>query len=157
MLKQLNIPIDALAVRLQMGGTTLGTSARDLMEISSVIDHLAGLDLPINISCLGVPAAPPASDELGEESQRDPGYYREVWSDSTQGKWLKAAGSILAGKSCVASICWHDLYDSPTGEMVGSGAMNAAGVARPALAELTTLRQSLREKKPKLPASEKLW
>ncbi|MGH7130672.1 MAG: endo-1,4-beta-xylanase [Phycisphaerales bacterium] len=155
MLKQLQVPLDAVSLRVQMGRPEFGCSTRDLMELSDLIDHLGGLDLPISLSLAGVPASPPPPADLGEESELDPGFYRQPWSPESQARWLRAAGAAVAGKCCVQSLCWQELYDAP-GDGNG-GLMTSAGQPRPALAALTELRQSLKERRPALPGHDGIW
>lgn len=153
LIRETQTPVDALGVRVQMGHAEVGRSARDLLNLSSVLDKLAGLELPISVTAMGAPSRPAQSAEEAGEPELAPGRWRGEWSDTVQAQWLAQAGAVVLSKPYVTSLCWQELYDAPPilgGDMPGGGLLTQAGVAKPALRVLGELRRACAEKRPTL-------
>lgn len=148
MLVQASVPVDAFALRLQIGQPLAGQATRDLLAISNLLDQYAGVERPIAISVLGAPSVPPRLDRVDLQPM-DPGYWRSPWSDIQQAEWLARVVGIAASKPFVQSVCWQEIGDPPAGqtplEMPDGGLLNAAGQPKPALRRLYELRQAMRE------------
>ncbi len=142
MLSQAGIQIDAFALRLQMGSCAQGQSTRDLMALSTLLDHYAMLDRPITLSAIGAPASP--SEPKSEECP-DSGYWRQPWSDDGQAQWLSAACAVALSKPYIQSICWHDLAETEKGpsEMVGGGLLGDKYHPRPSLERFVEMRDAV--------------
>ena len=154
LLNQLALPVDSIGLRLQCGHNEPGRATRDMLSMSDMLDRFAAIDRPISLSALGAPSGP---INLGPDDA-DPGFWRGPWSPESQAQWLAMVGAIAASKPYVSSICWHDLYDTPSpaplgvsaGEMPGGGLTNGNGQPKLALAALGRLRAAVRDKKPSL-------
>jgi Glycosyl hydrolase family 10 len=154
MIPQAGIAIDALGLRLHMGQVGQGRTTRDLMALSDLLDRYGELDKPIAITATGAPseasvpkpAAPAAGGgaPVPAAPSEDPGFWRAPWSGETQSRWLTQALTICASKPYVHSVCWQDLYDSPTSEMPGGGLVGETGVIKPAASALAELRRTVR-------------
>jgi len=153
LIKQLNLPIDALAIRLQLGSGDAGRATRDILSCAAMIDRYAEIGYPISISAVGFPGNNPAR-QVDDES----GMWNGPWTLDVQAELLSKLGGVLAGKPAISSIAWHELYDVPTpapagcaaGEMPGGGLVTSAGAAKPVLAAVKNLRQVLRMRGEKL-------
>jgi len=148
MLVQASVPVDAFAVRLQVGQPLAGQSTRDLLAISTLLDQYAGVERPIAVSVLGAPSQPPRLERVDQQPM-DPGYWRLPWSDMQQGEWLTRVVGLAASKPFVQSVCWQEVGDVPLGqaprEMPDGGLLNAAGQPKPALKRLYDMRMALKE------------
>ncbi len=153
LLKQLGLPIDALAIRLQFGSGDPGRAARDILTAMSVLDRFAEIGYPISVSATGWPSG------LRGAGEDEPGTWAGPWTPEVQAELVRKLGTALAGKSYIQSIAWHELYDIPVpppagisaGEMFAGGLVTGSGQPKPALAAVAALRQALRGKAEKLP------
>lgn len=133
---QEGIRLDAVGVQLLFGRADYGTAARDLMQISALLDKFFLLEIPVLISAMGVPSTP--IDEQG-------GYWHEEWSAAQQTKWISRLFPICLSKPFVESIFWTDLYDHDDAELQAAGLITDTGKPKPALARLVSLRKHLRK------------
>ena len=145
---QMSLPLDSIALRLQIGQPDSGRSTRDLMAISALVDRYGAFQRPLFISALGAPsqAAPPV-EALGDSPSFDPGYWRLPWMESTQADWVAQVFAMLLSKPHVQSICWQQLADttSVTAEMPGGGLVAFNGTPKPVFTRIQQIRQALRE------------
>jgi hypothetical protein len=148
------LPIDAIALRVQMGHAEPGLSTRDMLSLSAMLDRYSQLEKPIFVTGVGAPSVPiPATAYLPRtgaepEDPYEPGSWRAPWSESVQAQWMTQVLSIICSKPYVQGVCWQELYDLPperAPEMPFGGLVGSNGVAKPALQRLSLIRQSLRE------------
>ena len=133
---QEGIPLDCVGVQLLFGQDNQGRHARDLMQISSLLDRFLALDLPVLVSAIGVPS---------ESSKHGGGWWHEPWTAQVQSRWVARAFSIAMSKPFVESVIWSDLYDHPGSELLGAGLVDASGRTKPALQRLVGARKRLRK------------
>lgn len=148
------LPIDAIALRVQMGHAEPGLSTRDMLSLSAMLDRYAQLEKPIFVTGVGVPSATipatPFMPRSGAEPEDpyEPGYWRAPWSEAVQAQWMTQALSIMCSKPYVQGVCWQELYDLPpekAAEMPFGGLLATNGTPKPALQRLAQIRQALRE------------
>ena len=148
MLVQASVPVDAFALRLQLGQPLPGQAVRDLLEISSLLDHYASIERPLAITVLGAPSSP-APIERVDQQPLDPGFWRSPWSDTQQAEWLARVAALAASKPYVQSVCWQEIADPPPGqqphEMPDGGLIGPTAQPKPGLRRLYELRQAIRE------------
>jgi len=132
-LAQSGVRLDAVGIRLLMGGTT-GTSTRDFMDICGMLDRLLTLEVPVLISACSVP------DRTVEDGR---GEWRSGWSAKAQSVWANLLPQICLARPYVESVIWGDLYDFDGIHPVGGGLVTAEGRGKPALQRLAMLRQRL--------------
>lgn len=128
------IRLDAIGVRLLFGDDRIGMGARDMMEISRMLDRFFLLELPVVLSNVGVP-----SEQVGEQG----GWWHEPWSPSQQSLWLSRLYPLALSKPYVESIFWSDLYDHEETLPPKSGLVNEAGKPKPILQKLLGIRNRL--------------
>jgi hypothetical protein len=148
------LPIDAIALRMQMGHAEPGLSTRDLLSVSSMLDRFAALEKPIFVNAVGVPSSPippmPFVPRVGAEATDpyEPGSWRTPWSEGTQANWMTQALSIICSKPYVQGVCWHELCDAPAQiapEIPHGGLMTQDAKPKAALARLGEVRKCVRE------------
>jgi GH35 family endo-1,4-beta-xylanase len=135
-LLQEGIKFDALGVQFLFGSGDSGRASRDLMQMSSFLDRLFMLEIPVLVSALGVPSA--GSDAAG-------GWWHQAWSPEVQAKWVGPAFVLAMSKPYVESVFWTDLYDHPDALVAGAGLITDEGRPKPALARLVGARRRLRK------------
>ncbi|MFK7962156.1 MAG: endo-1,4-beta-xylanase [Phycisphaerales bacterium] len=137
-LRQEGVQLDALGIQLVFGPGPHGEYARDLMQISNVLDRMHLLDLPLLVSGLGVPSgiAPDAPDR---------GWWHGPWSSRIQERWISRVFSLALSKPQVESIFWTDVYDHPGADVLGAGLLDGAGKPKDGLRKLVGMRRRLRK------------
>ena len=151
LLQQEGIGVSALGLRLTLGQR--GAVARDLFQISCMLDRFLGRDTRIMLSSFGMPAAQP--DPRG-------GWWRDAATPETQASWAGRVLSVSLSKPFVEAAMWADVVD--TDEQAGQSANQQAnqqasqkagqpsyalfsrsGEPRPVLAKLAAIRRKLRK------------
>ncbi len=161
---QMGLPIDAIALRLQMGHAQPGLSTRDLLSLSALIDRYAQFEKPLAVTALGCPSAPiaptPYQPRAGSaaEDPYEPGRWRDAWSEAQQASWLECVVATCCSKPSVQSVCWQDLADPAPGvappEMPFGGLLTSALAPKLALGRLAQIRQGVRTGKAALSVVE---
>ena len=142
LLLEAGVSVDAFGLRLQMGDGRPGRSARDLMQLSAVLDMFAGFERPLDVTALGAPSAPASADGASA-----PGEWRGAWSPDLQAEWLTHALTVAASKPFVRSVAWQALFDADDdAEMPAGGLITAEGRAKPALRRIGELRAAVRRR-----------
>jgi GH35 family endo-1,4-beta-xylanase len=135
-LVQEGIRFDAVGVRLLFGSSEAGLAARDLMQISSLLDRYFYLELPVLVTAAGVPSR--MEDEAG-------GFWHDPWTPEGQASWSTRLFSIAMSKPYVESIFWAELYDHDDAVPPAVGLIDEEGRAKPALQKLVSVRRRLRK------------
>lgn len=138
------IRVDCIGVQVVFGDSTSGRVARDLMQVSALLDRFFLMEIPLLVSALGVPSC----DE-------DPGggCWRGAWSEELQGRWAGRVLPIALSKPHVASVIWDRLADGRgSGLPRSSGVIDSAGKPKPVLSKLLAVRRRLREPLGALPS-----
>lgn len=161
MVLQAGIPIDAFGVRIVMGRATNGQYARDLMQLSAMLDKFNGLGKPVHVTGAAVPSKPcdepfepitnghgngGVGDGLGTPSRPpdgDSGYWRKPWSTLVQSHWLEAIYAIALSKPYIDSIAWLELADHAESALPNGGLAHDDLRAKGAFHRVTALRKSL--------------
>jgi GH35 family endo-1,4-beta-xylanase len=133
---QEGVRLDAVGVQLLFGQRERGRAARDLMQISSLLDKFFLLEIPILISAMGAPS---------ETIDAHGGTWHEPWSLELQQRWIARVFAICMSKPFIESIFWNELFDHAASDLPRSGLVSEAGKAKPALARLVGLRKHLRK------------
>lgn len=136
LITQSGMHVDAIGLRVDLTEPKTAGAVRDSMAFSEMLDRYATLDRPLSITFAACPSAP-ASD------QNERGSWDGPWSPQVQAHWLRETLAIAAAKPYVHSICWGLTQDT-AGATAGAGLVDVQGGARPGLAELGRLRQSVR-------------
>lgn len=112
MAQQSGIAFDAFGVQFLFGIDAEGYQVRDFMQVSSLIDRLAGLGKPLHITA----AAVPSTKQVG-------GTWRRAWSEETQAEWLTTFGTIALSKPYVESVCLCGLTDGACAGVPSGGVL----------------------------------
>ena len=147
LLVQSGIGFDAFSLHLPMGQAQPGQFARDLMQISNLIDQFGQFGKPLLIT-LGAPSEPVTSamlpaDKQGRPADDNAGHWRRPWSGVVQSHWLEAVFQIAMSKPFVESVAWQELVDHPNIELPLSGLVNEALVPKESLGRMASFRKHL--------------
>ncbi len=133
---QEGLQLDCLGVRIRFGAATPDFAARDLMQVSAILDRMLPFETPVMLTGLAVPSA--SSDEQSS-------WWHSGWSDRTQARWISKLISIALSKPFVEAVFWGDLIDRPELEIPSCGLITESGDPKAALAALVTARRRLRK------------
>lgn len=133
MVVQAGIPFDAFGIQLLFGIRSDGYHQRDLLQISSLIDRVANLGKPIQITALAVPSA-------GGESQADES---RTCSEAGQAEWLANCLEVALSKPYVESVCFSQVVDSPGADIPHAGLLNESGKPKPAWRAICDFRKAV--------------
>ncbi|MGI9013980.1 MAG: endo-1,4-beta-xylanase [Phycisphaerales bacterium] len=132
---QAGIKIDCYGLQLPFGDRR-GLPARDLMQISNLLDRFFMLELPVLITRLGVPSAVGTGES---------GYWQQPWSPEVQANFIKKMLGIALSKPHVESVLWAELYDHAANHVPAIGVIDAEGRKKPALQAMIDVRRRLRK------------
>ncbi len=141
------INFDGFVVKLLMGQPKPGQYARDLMQLSILLDYFLPCEKPVNV-VFAVPSStldPAASPDpaKGKTDEITGGFWRRPWSSLVQSRWLEAAFLIALSKPYVESVAWNELIDHPDSELGLSGLITQQMQPKNALRRLIAFRQNL--------------
>lgn len=128
---QSGIPFDAFGLQFVFGVDSEGFQARDFLQLSSLLDRIAGLGRPIHLTAVAVPSAPQPG-----------GYWHGEWSESVQAEWLATITEIALSKHFVESVCLCGLTDAMCAGVPSGGIFNNDFTPKPALERLTSWRKT---------------
>ena len=128
---QSGINFDAFGLQFRFGAD--GMYARDMFQISSLIDRFGAFGKPIHITAVEVPSV--KIEGLGT--------WQGPWNESTQAQWLREFYTVALSKPFVDTVSWRTLADAPGAAPLGCGLLNADMSPKPAYAELLSLRTEI--------------
>jgi hypothetical protein len=135
LLQQEGIAVSAIGLRMTLG--TPGAVARDLFQVSCMLDRFLGRDARVMLSSFGMPAAQP--DPHG-------GWWRDAATPETQASWAGRVLSVSLSKPFVEAAMWADLGGgSEKLQQQSYGLFSQAGEPQPVLAKLASIRRKLRK------------
>ncbi len=127
---QSGVNFDAFGLDLSVGAGQAPNIARDLMQISSLLDRFGGLGKPVHVTAAGVPSG-------GGEPHC--GHWHAGWTDEVQAEWLQGCYRIALSKPFVESIAWMRLADHEGLE----GVLNRDGSPKRAWETVVNFRKSV--------------
>ncbi len=144
MVVQQGVQVDAIDLCVQMGDAASGHGARDIAQLSDLIDRYSMLGKPIAVSL----CAPSAQSETDPSlaCAMEPGIWRGGgWDEQRQADWLAQATLVGVGKLSVCGVSWRQLIDAerfgPGVEMSAGGLLRRDGAGKPALDRLIETRR----------------
>lgn len=132
MATQSGISFDAFGLQLLFGIDSEGFHLRDQLQITSVIDRLANLGKPIQLTAV----AYPSSGGKGGEPHGG-------WSEEAQADWISTLGELALSRPYVESICIQTLVDSPSAVVPFSGLLREDLTPKPAIERIAKFRQGM--------------
>ena len=141
------IQFDAFGLRLPVGQAQPGEYARDLMQVSALLDDYAGFNKPIYLS-VAAPSEPVTQAMLPQPESDQPldansGIWRGPWSQDVQALWLEAVCQIAISKPMTEAVVWANLMDHPRMELPLSGLLNESMEPKAAFRRAQTVRRNL--------------
>lgn len=143
---QSSVAFDAFGLDLSFGLAADGYFMRDMFQVSSMLDRLAGLGKPFHIAALAVPAS-----NAGQRSASDGntltvargGVWHGKWDEMMQAEWTKQIIEIALSKAFVETVCWNSLADRDAAAIPNSGLVTASLKPRPAYEVVRRIRRQI--------------
>jgi hypothetical protein len=135
------LTMNALDVELVMGVTPRGSYCRDLIDASRLLDMYALLGVPLQVT-LGFPAEGGEDPSADSELRVGAGHWRGGLTPEVQAEWAAAVAGLALAKPFVRGVNWTHFSDAIRHRFPHCGLVDRAGVPRPALQSLRTLRQA---------------
>lgn len=140
MVGQSGVHFDGFGLRLRFGRAGGGMRARDMLEISCLLDRFAILGKPVHLSGVQVPSEP---DKRDNNQNGQAGYWHGEWDEQIQSDWLEQVFRIALSKPHIETITWQDLADCKNGVLLKGGLLRDDLTAKPAFDKLCELKKQL--------------
>ncbi len=134
LLQQEGIGVTALGLRMALGQR--GAVARDLFQVSCMLDRFLGREARVMLSSFGMPAA--QSDPRG-------GWWRDAATPETQASWAGRVLSVSLSKPFVEAAMWADLVAGDAPSEPAYALFARTGEPQPVVAKLASIRRKLRK------------
>jgi len=132
--------ISAIDLELVMGVSGRGSYARDLLEVSRILDLYALLSLPLRVT-LGCPSSLGPDPQADADFPVEPRGNEPEWSPEVQSEWAQQCGSLALCKPYVEAVTWTHFADDQPHQFPHCGLVDRSGSVKPALDPLRYLRQ----------------
>lgn len=156
MLAQSGIPFEAFGLELEMGVPAPGMFARDLFQLSSLLDKFATMGRPLFLTGMCVPGRSypdPADTSDGRLDPNAAGRWRRPWEYQLQAEWIEAVSRLAISKPYVESMAWSNLSDTNP-SLPSGGLLDATFKPKPAYNKVQELRQLFHSWVPKKPLTK---
>jgi hypothetical protein len=153
MIAQAGINFEAFGLEVEMGVPTPGGFARDMFQLSCMLDRFSTLGRPLFVTATSAPGrnGPDASDRSG--GKLDPnlaGRWHRPWDAQLQADWMEQFYRVCLSKPFVESVAWADLADmSPS--VPSGGMMDDLLQPKPVFERLQTMRDKFHSWQAKKP------
>jgi len=141
MVGQSGVNFDGFGIKLRFGRGAGGMRARDLLELSSLLDRFGVFGKPVHLATVQVPSQPDPRNNNGRIGEA--GYWHGSWTEQIQADWLEQAYQIALSKPYVETITWQDLVDRDDGIIQNGGLLRKDLSPKPAFDRLCKLKTEL--------------
>ena len=135
-LARADLGLAGINLEINIGYLPDGTTPRDQLEFSRLIDLWSYLGLPLYISLTFPTAETPDTKALRQAGPRPNG-----WTPAAQRTWVERYIPLLISKRSVYGILWNQLSDALPHEFPHGGLFTAEGRPKPALGTMAALRK----------------
>lgn len=135
-----DLGLNGINLEIAFGYTPGGSTTRDLLDVSRLIDLWGSLAVPLQIT-LAAPAARGSDVQQTSDLEVDNTTNRVPWSDESQADWADAVVQLLMSKPQVNSIFWSHFSDRDPHRFPHAGLVGPDNRPRPALERLVRLRE----------------
>jgi hypothetical protein len=130
--------LGGIGLELNMGYLPDGSSPRDRLDLSRMLDLWSCLGLPLHLMLVYPSSTQP---DAKSRSTSMPPPNEQVWNPDAQAAWLKRTLPLLMAKSYVSTITLGQLSDAEMHDYPNGGLFDATGAAKPAFLSLVNLRK----------------
>ena len=140
--------LSALNLEIPIGYQSVGTSHRDLMDFSQLLDHWSLFGLPLFVT-LAFPAqdSMEASNDLTDSShssaegiQISPPQWKTPWNPQAQADWIEQYVPLVLAKDQVIGVFWTHFSDQHPHRFPHAGLLNQSHQLRPSFQSFCKIR-----------------
>ncbi len=133
------IGLAGVNLEIACGFLPRGSSLRDLLDVSRMVDAWSALSVPLHIT-LACPSREGADPLAAPDLEVDPHLWTTPADESQQAHWLEQFLPLLMAKPAVASVTWSTFTDAVPHEFPHAGLLRVDGVPKPALERMMRYR-----------------
>jgi len=136
------IGLSAVNLEVAVGFRPRGSSPRDLVDLSRMLDNWAALGIPLYVT-LACPSDSQSPDPLANadiQAESDDGH--EAWNEASQATWADSVLPILMAKQAVVGIFWTHFSDGAPHDYPHAGLLRPDGTPKPAFDRLQAQRRA---------------
>ncbi len=130
---QSGVHFDAFGLEICFGEHESGLLARDMMQVSALIDRFGNFGKPLHITAAGAPSAV-RMDRCGE--------WHGPWSEPVQAQWAHEFYRIAFSKPFVETVTWACPVDASP-DHSACGLFSADGAPKPVFNEMLSMQSSV--------------
>ncbi len=131
---------DAFGLQFVFGAPQEGMLARDMFQISSMLDRFANFNKPLHVTAVSAPSMPVAG-RTADSPLTGGGVWHAPWSDEIQARFLRQFYEIAFSKPFVETVAWRDLMDGPSRVPSAGGLLRGDLAPKSAFEALAELRR----------------
>lgn len=140
-LARADLGLAGVNLEINIGYLPKGSSLRDPLEFSRLLDLWAYLGLPLYVT-LTVPSGDgPDTKALKADARPTAGAVPGGWSVAAQRQWVERLLPLILAKRSVYGIIWNQLSDADTHSFAYGGLFNGENRPKPAQATLAAIKQ----------------
>ena len=146
MLGQAGINFEGFALELELGLPQPGMFARDLFQISTLLDRFSTIGRPVFLTAVSFPGRHTPDPADRSEGRMDPaaaGRWKRPWDAQLQADFLEAVYRIALSKPFVENVAWGNLVDVNQ-SVPGGGLLDEMYQPKPAFTRLQEMRELFR-------------
>jgi len=117
MIVQSGINFDAFGLQMHFGRNQAGMHAKDMLQMSSVLDFFGPIAKPLHVTEVEVPSR----HSGGEFDVNVAGVWHEKWDQQKQRQWIEQFYKIALSKPFVDTVTYANLTDSADNKIANSG------------------------------------
>jgi hypothetical protein len=147
MVAQAGINFEAFGLEIEMGAPEPGMFARDLFQLSCMLDKFSTLGRPVFLTGVSVPSRnnpDPGDRSEGKMNPGAAGMWHRPWDPDLQAEWMEAIYRTALSKPFVESIAWGNLADM-NNTVPGGGLLDDMLKPKPSFAKLQELRDQFHQ------------
>jgi hypothetical protein len=136
------IGLSAVNLEVAVGFRPRGSSPRDLVDLSRMLDNWAALGIPlyVTLACPSDSQSPDPLASAGIQAESDDAH--EVWNEAAQAAWIDSVVPVLMAKQSVVGIFWTHFFDGAPHDYPHGGLLRPDGSPKPAFERLEAQRRA---------------
>lgn len=133
------VGLSGVNLELSVGYRTCGSTPRDLLDLSRLLDQWSMLEVPLNVT-LAFPSGSEPDAQSAEEVPVAEASWKHPWTTQAQSEWIESVFPLLMAKQSVVGIYWSHLTDAARHVFPNAGLIDAAGNPKPAFQSILNQR-----------------
>lgn len=133
------VGLSGVNLEISVGYGNRGSSPRDLLELSRLLDQWSMLEVPLNVT-LAFPSGSEPDARAAEDLTVAAPAWKNPWSPQAQADWIDSVFPLLMAKQSVVGIYWSHLTDAARHVFPNAGLIDADGAPKPSFQSILDQR-----------------